>query len=47
MSDIGSSPAPSANMQIFPPNSGGDRRRGYQTLSSPTGMTFHRQKVGL
>lgn len=27
-------------MQIFPPNNGGDRGRGYQTLGSPTGMTL-------
>ncbi|XP_028792752.1 protein YIPF1 homolog [Neltuma alba] len=27
---------PGANMQIFPPNNGGDRGRGYQTLGSPT-----------
>ncbi|KAJ1400973.1 Yip1 domain [Sesbania bispinosa] len=27
---------PGANMQIFPPTNGGDRGRGYQTLSSPT-----------
>ncbi|PON37368.1 Yip1 domain containing protein [Parasponia andersonii] len=27
---------PEANMQIFPPNNGGDRGRGYQTLGSPS-----------
>ncbi|PKI43600.1 protein YIPF1 homolog [Punica granatum] len=34
--------APSANMQTFPPNNGGDRGRGYQTLSS-TAETFEQQ----
>ncbi|KAF7816392.1 protein YIPF1-like protein isoform X1 [Senna tora] len=33
---------PEANMQIFPPNNGGDRGRGYQTLESPT-ETFEQQ----
>lgn len=28
---------PGANMQTFPPNNGGERGRGYQTLGSPTG----------
>ncbi|KAI4299515.1 hypothetical protein L6164_032968 [Bauhinia variegata] len=34
-----------ANMQIFPPNNGGDRGRGYQTLGSPTVIaeTFEQQ----
>lgn len=27
---------PEANMQIFPPNNGGDRGKGYQTLESPS-----------
>ncbi|KAL5567597.1 hypothetical protein UlMin_025584 [Ulmus minor] len=27
---------PEANMQIFPPNNGGDKGRGYQTLGSPS-----------
>ncbi|KAK9283349.1 hypothetical protein L1049_011591 [Liquidambar formosana] len=27
---------PEANLQIFPPNNGGDRGRGYQTLGSPS-----------
>lgn len=31
---------PEANMQIFPPNSGGGGR-GYQTLPSPSGELHH------
>ncbi|KAI3427904.1 LIM zinc-binding domain-containing protein [Psidium guajava] len=30
---------PEANMQTFPPNSGGDRGRGYQSLAGPSGSS--------
>jgi len=30
--------ATDASMQIFPPNNGGDRGTGYQTVGGPTGM---------
>lgn len=35
--------APGANMQIFPPNNGGERGKGYQTLESPPGMVINFQ----
>lgn len=34
--------APEANMQTFPPNNGGDRGRGYQSLAGPS-ETFEQQ----
>lgn len=34
--------APEANLQIFPPNNGGERGRGYQTVGS-TSETFEQQ----
>ncbi|KAK4771881.1 hypothetical protein SAY86_013656 [Trapa natans] len=43
--ELESRSAPGANMQIFPPNNGGDRGRGYQTLASPS-ETFEQQPTG-
>ncbi|KAI4339814.1 hypothetical protein MLD38_024714 [Melastoma candidum] len=37
--------APEANMQTFPPANGGERGRGYQSVSGPT-ETFEQQPTG-
>lgn len=31
---------PEANLQIFPPNSNGGGRQGYQTMAGPSGMAY-------